>query len=210
MSHVIPVIDLAPALNGGAQARREVAAEIDRTCREIGFFTIRGHGVDPALIDELRARSYEFFDLPLEQKQRMAPADRQTPRGYRALGFEALSAGNDQATPPDLKEYYHFGRERWPDEPYYTSEEGQRYFIPNLWPDAPAGWSAVAERYYAEMERLTGEMMSLCALALGLDETFFATRIDRHITAMRVNHYPAQPSSPVASFGPAPIPTTAC
>ena len=63
MSHVIPIIDLAPALNGGAQARREVAAEIDRTCREIGFFTICGHGVDPALIDELRKADAADGDL---------------------------------------------------------------------------------------------------------------------------------------------------
>lgn len=198
MSNAIPVIDLAPALTGGATARRNVAEEIDRTCREIGFFTIRGHGVDPSLVDELRASSYQFFNQPLERKQLMVPADRNTPRGYRALGFEALSAGNDRATPPDLKEYYHFGREEWPDQAYYSSTEGRRYFIPNLWPDDPAGWSDVARRYYTEMERLTEKMMALCALALGLDETFFATKIDRHITAMRINHYPEQSSSPAS------------
>lgn len=149
MSSNIPVIDLTPALNGGEEARRKVADDIDRTCCEIGFFTIRGHGVDPALIDELRATSYVFFNQPLARKQLMTPADRQMPRGYRALGFEALSAGNDQVTPPDLKEYYHFGRERWPDDAYHTSPEGQRYFLPNQWPEEPAGWSEVAQRYYA-------------------------------------------------------------
>lgn len=196
--NVIPVIDLAPALNGSAEDRRAVAEEIDRTCREIGFFTIRGHGVDPALIDQLRAMSYDFFNRPLAQKQEMAPADSQTPRGYRALGLESLSAGNAQETPPDLKEYYHFGREQWPEEPYYISTAGQRYFIPNVWPDQPAGWADVAQRYYLELERLTEEMMSLCAIALGLDETFFADKIDRHITAMRINHYPQQTVSPLS------------
>jgi isopenicillin N synthase-like dioxygenase len=197
MLNVIPVIDLAPALNGSAEDRRAVAEEIDRTCREIGFFTIRGHGVDPALIDGLRAMSYDFFNQPLDQKQVMAPPDSQTPRGYRALGLESLSAGNSQETPPDLKEYYHFGREQWPEESYYTSAEGQRYFFPNVWPDQPAGWADVAQRYYLELERLTEEMMSLCAIALGLDETFFADKIDRHITAMRINHYPEQQVSPL-------------
>ena len=41
-------------------------------------------------------------------------------------------------------------------------------------------------------------MMSLCAIALGLDETFFADKIDRHITAMRINHYPQQTVSPLS------------
>lgn len=198
MMNAIPVIDLAPVLNGSAEDRRVVAEEIDRTCREIGFFTIRGHGIDPDLIDQLRDMSYDFFNQPLEKKQAMAPVDKQTPRGYRALGLESLSAGNAQETPPDLKEYYHFGREQWPEEPYYISAEGQRYFIPNVWPDQPAGWADVAQRYYLELERLTEEMMSLCAIALGLDETFFADKIDRHITAMRINHYPQQTVSPLS------------
>jgi len=197
MLNAIPVIDIAPALNGSSEERRAVALEIDRTCRQVGFFTIRGHGVDPALIDELRARSYDFFAQPLGQKQKMAPMDSQTPRGYRGLGFESLAAGNSQDTPPDLKEYYHFGREQWPDEPYYTSSEGQRYFIPNIWPDEPSGWADVAQRYYRALERLTEEMMGLCAIALGLDETFFADKINRHITAMRINHYPAQQGTPL-------------
>lgn len=196
MSQTIPVIDLAPALGGSAADRQAVAEEIDRTCREIGFFTIRGHGVDPVLIEQVRNTAYAFFNQPLEVKQTMAPAVPSTPRGYRGLGFEALSAGNDNATPPDLKEYYHFGREYWPDETYYTSAEGQRYFIPNVWPDEPAGWADVAERYYLALERLTEEMMALCALGLGLEESFFADKIDRHITAMRINHYPAQEVPP--------------
>lgn len=40
-------------------------------------------------------------------------------------------------------------------------------------------------------------MMSLCAIALGLDEHFFAQKIDRHISAMRINHYPAQEGTPL-------------
>jgi isopenicillin N synthase-like dioxygenase len=39
-------------------------------------------------------------------------------------------------------------------------------------------------------------MMKLAALGLGLDEHFFQDKIDRHITAMRINHYPAQTSLP--------------
>ncbi|MFI4988950.1 MAG: isopenicillin N synthase family dioxygenase, partial [Alphaproteobacteria bacterium] len=105
--------------------------------------------------------------------------------------------GNARPTPPDLKEYYHFGRERWPDDPYYTEGEGRSYFIPNLWPERPAGFAAAAERYYAAMERLSELMMELTALALGLKGDFFRDKIDRHITAMRLNFYPALAAAPV-------------
>jgi isopenicillin N synthase-like dioxygenase len=191
LTHV-PVIDLSRALNGSAEQRMQVAREIEVACTEIGFFSIRGHGVSTDLIDGLRDEARRFFNQPLQEKLKAQPEHIQTPRGYRALGFDSLSRGNAGAAPGDLKEYYHFGREHWPDEPYYTSEEGQRHFIPNRWPEGSPRFPDLADRYYKEMERLTSQMMSLVALALGLDEAFFEDKIDRHITAMRINFYPAQ------------------
>ncbi|GAA4339868.1 2-oxoglutarate and iron-dependent oxygenase domain-containing protein [Pigmentiphaga soli] len=198
MKQTIPVIDLAPALGGSRAERLAVARRIEAACTDIGFFTIRGHGVPLELIDALRGHASRFFNLPLEEKLRASPADPSVPRGYRALGFDALARGNADRAPGDLKEYYHFGRETWPDDPYYTGPEGQAYFIPNRWPERPAGFAAAASAYYAQMERLTASMMELAALALGIDEHFFADKIDRHITAMRINFYPAQQTPPEA------------
>lgn len=196
MAISIPVIDLAPAFEGSTAEKREVAREIDRTCTEIGFFTIRGHGVPIEIIRTLRDKGDAFFGLPLAEKMKAAPVDPATPRGYRGLGFEALSRGNAIATPHDLKEYYHIGRERWPDEPYFTAGEGPRYFIPNVWPASPEGFGAAAEHYYSAMEKLSERLMELTALALGLPETFFADKIDKHITAIRINYYPVQNEPP--------------
>ena len=149
------------------------------------------------VLGELRNTANAFFALPIEEKRRAVHPLPATPRGYRALGIEALSYGNDRTTPPDLKEYYHFGRETWPDEPYFTGAEGQRYFIPNIWPERPAGFREAARRYYAEMERISLALMRLAALGLGVDEHYFDDKIDRHITAMRLNFYPAQTETPL-------------
>jgi isopenicillin N synthase-like dioxygenase len=196
MAASIPVIDLAPAITGTEADRRAVAAQIDRTCTEIGFFTIRGHGVPTETVRTLREKADQFFALPVDQKSRAAPVDPATPRGYRGLGFEALSRGNAVTTPYDLKEFYHIGRERWPDEPYFTKGEGPRYFIPNLWPEYPAGFGDAADRYYRAMETLSERLMGLTALALGVPETFFADKIDKHITAIRINYYAEQKEPP--------------
>ena len=107
----IPVIDLSAARIGGLASRQAVAREIDATCREIGFFTIAGHGVPAATMDELRSKAHAFFALPLEEKRSAIHPVAGTPRGYRAQGLEALAHANAGATPPDLKEFYHFGRE---------------------------------------------------------------------------------------------------
>jgi isopenicillin N synthase-like dioxygenase len=190
MKAQIPVIDLSGALAGDPAARVRTGKEIDRTCTEIGFFTITGHGVPGEVIRGLNTKAHEFFALPMAEKFEVMPADIKHPRGYKPVGYEALGHGNANMTPPDLKEYYHFGRESWPDEPYFTSAEGQRYFIPNVWPRNPAGFGEAAARYYAAMERLVREMMCLTALGLGLRENFFDDKIHRHITAMRLNFYP--------------------
>lgn len=192
----IPVIDLSEALAGDTAARVRTGREMDRICREIGFFTITGHGVPAGVMDRLRDTANEFFALPLDEKLQAAHPVKGTPRGYIALGVEALSHGNAIETPPDLKEYYHFGRESWPNEAYYTSGEGQRYFRPNIWPARPSGFAEAAASYYAAMEALTVEMMRLAALGLGIPERFFDDKIDRHITAMRLNHYPEQHEAP--------------
>src|SRR5882724_529554 len=48
-----------------------LSAEVDRTCREIGFMVISGHGVDPDLIAAVEDVSRTFFDLPLEEKMQI-------------------------------------------------------------------------------------------------------------------------------------------
>ncbi len=72
MSASIPVIDLQAALAGDPAERLRVGRQIDDTCRQIGFFTIKGHGVDLTLIETLRAQSYAFF----EQRSRSSSRSR--------------------------------------------------------------------------------------------------------------------------------------
>ncbi|QXM25425.1 2-oxoglutarate and iron-dependent oxygenase domain-containing protein [Elioraea tepida] len=60
----VPVIDIAPFRTGDAAAKRRVAAEVGRAVDGIGFLVITGHGIDAGLVDEVRAVSAAFFDLP--------------------------------------------------------------------------------------------------------------------------------------------------
>ena len=184
MQREIPVVDLTSVFTGDAAARLRTGRHIDRICTEIGFFTITGHGVPPDVMCGLNRKAHAFFALPMEEKQKVMPVDIKTPRGFKPVGYEALGYSNANMTPPDLKEYYHFGRDSWPDEPYFTSPEGR------LWPERPVGFREAATRYYTEMEKLVGNLMCISALGLGLEEHFFDDKIDRHITAMRLNFYP--------------------
>ncbi len=192
----IPLIDLEPFIRGTAEGRARVAAAMREAAEQIGFFAITGHGVSPGTMDALYAKAHAFFDLPLDEKQRMAPPRPDFPRGYKAVGFEALAAGNESKTPPDLKEYYHFGRPTVPDDPYYRGAEGGKHFFDNRWPAAPQGFSKAADAYYGAMEGLSVTLCRIAALALELPEHYFDDKIDRHITAARINYYPRQDDPP--------------
>src|SRR5687767_7714158 len=69
----IPVIDIAPFLSGTPEGRAGVPAAIRKAAEEIGFFAIVGHGVPRTTMDALYETAHAFFDLPLEEKQRVAP-----------------------------------------------------------------------------------------------------------------------------------------
>src|SRR5260370_8500628 len=167
------VIDLSAARSGGLASRQAVAREVDAAGGEIGLFTIAGHGVPIATMDQLRSKAHAFFALPLEEKRSAIHPVPGTPRGYRAQGLEALALASAGATPPDLKEFYHFGRESWPNEPYYTGPEGRNYFMPNLWPLKPQGFANAAQAYSPAMIKPPTLMPLLTALALDLEEHFF-------------------------------------
>jgi isopenicillin N synthase-like dioxygenase len=193
----IPVIDLTAARTGGLDARRAAARAMDEACREIGFFTITGHGVPRAVMDTLRAKAHEFFALPLDKKREAIPKEPGNPRGYRAMGLESLAQGNvKNAIPPDLKEFFHLSRDGWADDDYHNGPEGRRYFIPNIWPAEPKGFREAAAAYYAAVEGVVALLMRLTALALGRDEHFFDDKIDKHISAVRLNFYPEQAALP--------------
>ncbi len=196
MTSPVPVIDIAPFLHGDAAARAGVAAAVDAACTDIGFLIVSGHGVPDALVDEMRAVSRAFFDQPVADKLVLRmPPDRY--RGYIAMGNEALANSMDEASPPDLKESFSIGPIGVADDAYHRAARPGNFFAPNMWPATPAGFRPAWERYYREMEGLSATLMQIFAMGLGMDEDFFAGKIDRHITNFSVIHYPDQAAEPL-------------
>jgi isopenicillin N synthase-like dioxygenase len=93
----LPVIDIAPLL-AGTSGQQDVARKIAAACRDTGFFYISGHGVASATIARLDEAARTFFDLPHDEKMKIAMA-----RGGRAWrGFFPVG-GEQTSGKPDLK-----------------------------------------------------------------------------------------------------------
>ena len=199
MRHMtVPVIDIAPFLAGTPEGKNQVAEQIGRACKDIGFLTIVGHGIPRNLIEATYRVSKEFFDLPLEEKMKVArPAPDQV-RGYSPLGDEGLSYSLDEVAPGDLKESLSIGPTDVPNEDYYHCDTAGPHFAPNLFPTAIPELEAIWTEYFQAMETLSADLMRMFALALDLPEDFFEDKIDKHISMFRVLNYPEQVKEPSA------------
>src|SRR4051812_29990123 len=67
----IAVLDIGVFLNGNAQDQARFAEAFGAALREIGFAVLTGHGVDPALYDDMHDAVFDLFtSTPLEEKMR--------------------------------------------------------------------------------------------------------------------------------------------
>ena len=195
----VPVIDIAPFLGGNEAARRAVAGAIDGACREIGFFTITGHGIPEELIAETRAQAVAFFGQPEAEKLKVERPPQKVSRGYNRFRDRSLSYTLGVAAPPDLQEAYAFGPEAITGEDYDPDDPATAMLAGNLWPERPEGFRDTMLAYYDAMSALGAHMMRIVAMALDVDEDFFADKFDHQSSNSRLIHYPAQDEPPEES-----------
>ena len=187
----VPVIDIS-GLSGDQAAKQAVADRIGAACRDTGFFCITGHGVAPKLIADVREAALAFFDQPDAEKraiERRAPSY----RGYVPLESEGLARSTgDAGAAADLKEAFSMGPVDVPPDAYHSSDIAAPHFAANRWPQTPASFRPAFEAYYGVLADLANRLLGGFALALGLQEDWFADKVDRHISNVRALHYPAQ------------------
>ena len=192
----IPLIDISPFLEGTPEGRDKVAAEVKHACEEIGFFLIKGHGVDQSLIDATYDSAADFFKLPIDEKLKIKQPPGNTPRGYTPFKGETLSASLGKAAPADLKEMIDMGPVDVPEGEYFHGEQAAFYFYPNLYPEKPDAFKPTMETYYRRMNRLANDLMGIFAHALDLPDDFFFDKLDKNISAVRVICYAEQSEAP--------------
>jgi isopenicillin N synthase-like dioxygenase len=186
----IPLIDLGASRLGGEEGRVQVSREIDQACREIGFFTVHGHGIDKKVFEDAHSASKTFFQLPLADKLSCKlstgftlPQDPYTPYGYSGLLEENAYAYMGQpGKPADYVEKISAGRLILDDDE------------PLPFPDSDLGRDLrrKLKSYYMACERLAVMLTELFTIPLGLQRDHFLVRMDRANDSMRSHFYPGQ------------------
>jgi isopenicillin N synthase-like dioxygenase len=193
----VPVINIAPFAQGSQAERREVARRVDEACTDIGFLVISGHGVPPSLFADVAAASRAYLDLPLTEKMQVLRPAPDVTRGYIPLEGESVARSQGDATAPgDLNESLMIGPVDVADDAYHFGPAAGKHFHPNLWPRRPAGLKEAYTGYYRAISSLAATLMRIFALGLDLPDDFFDSKIDRHISRLRVRNYPAPATPP--------------
>ena len=97
----IPIVDLAP-WRGDAAAKAAFADELRDICHNVGFFVLTGHGIDPAMVDNVFSTSEAFFALPEEQKRLIDKRQSRHFRGWEPVGAEYTNNRPDMREQIDL------------------------------------------------------------------------------------------------------------
>ncbi|MGZ3684947.1 MAG: isopenicillin N synthase family dioxygenase [Bdellovibrionota bacterium] len=175
----LPVIDASPLFTADKPARARLAASIAAACRTFGFFYVTGHGIEPAVLENLAAASRRFFALPQSAKEEIAMS-----RGGRAWRGWFPVGGELTSGKPDVKEGIYFGTELPGGDP-------RPLHGANLFPAQVPELRAAVFEYQAQATRAAHALMEGLALSLGLDDQYFRRTYTSDPTALfRVFHYP--------------------
>lgn len=180
----IPIVNISSLLNGNEDV--SVAKQIRAACIEHGFFYVSGHGVCESLQAELELLSQTFFELPEEEKMKIAMSlGGRTWRGFFPLGDE-LTSGK-----PDQKEGIYFGMQLDDEHPKVktrTPLHGK-----NLFPQKPEKLGQVVLQYMEAVTKVGHAVLRGMALSLELPATYFESSITKDpFILFRIFHYPKQ------------------
>lgn len=192
VSFEVPTIDISAFDGDDPVASAAVVDAVRTACENVGFFLLADRGGVPEdLVRDALAASRGFFELPLDEKMRVASLKK---------GYIPVDGCDNAVRPTSLHEKFSCSRvdlatvDR--SDPYYdpsASPQAELYFgEDNRWPGAPDGFRDAWERYYVAMESLTRRLLRIFARALrakGGDD-FFADKCRRHVSNLVALRYP--------------------
>jgi isopenicillin N synthase-like dioxygenase len=171
----VPVLDLGRLDSEPGK----LVAEAGSAYRQFGFCGFRNHGISDRVINDAYDVFLAFFALPDEVKQRYRSSSGGQ-RGYTPFGIEQA---RDHAV-PDLKEFWHVGRELGAGNPW------PEILQPNRWPEEIPDFRDKSLALYAALDGLGSRILGIIARFLGLAPDWFEPHIGFGNSILRAIHYP--------------------
>lgn len=184
--NIIPSVHLADFLSDDPIRKQKFIQEIGNAYENIGFVALKGHFLDDKLVADLYTEIKNFFDLPLEIKEKYEIPGIGGQRGYVSFGKEAAKGKKEG----DLKEFWHFGQ-YVEDNPALEAEYPANVIVEEL-----PKFNEIGKETYRMLEKTAKYVLRALALHLGLEETYFDNYIKNGNSILRPIHYPPIQNEP--------------
>ena len=184
----IATLDMAPFLAGSSEEKARFAKDLVKALGEIGFAVLTGHGVDPALYDEIDEAVLELFETtPLQDKMRFEAAR----HGSVSQGYFPIEHTSEIHS--DLVEGWVFCRRAFD----LQDRSDTQFRAEDYWPNArfEQRFRKVIEAH----EPLFIPVAQAILQGLGSDPHFLDEKLTGTNFGLRLNYYPAMTEEQASS-----------
>ena len=184
----LPIIDISPLSQPNTKAWQDVITQIDKACRELGFFYITGHGIPQSQFDYIESKAQALFSLPEADKQAISIESSANHRGWGRLSAEKLDPQGEL----DCKESFDMALDLSP--LHSQVKKCPKLYGPNQYPNLD-GFTQAMNQHYSLTLDVGLKVLSAMALALEQNEDFFTQKFNFPVSVLRLLHYPSQHTS---------------
>ena len=182
----IPSVNLEDFLSKDPNKKQKFINEIGHAYETIGFVALKGHFLDDTLVNNLYSEIKNFFELPVETKEKYEIPGIGGQRGYVSFGKESAKGKKEG----DLKEFWHFGQ--------YVEDDAEKAkeYPENVLVNELTNFNEVGKETYKMLEKTAKYVLRSLALHLSLEETYFDQYIKNGNSILRPIHYPPIATEP--------------
>ncbi|PIN11382.1 Iron/ascorbate family oxidoreductase [Handroanthus impetiginosus] len=173
----VPVIDL-----GGASNDEEIVRLISEASRDWGIFQVVNHGISGEVISKLQKVGREFFDLPKEEKEKIAKTSESGIEGYGTTLQKEIE-----------------GKKGWVDHLFHKIWPPAAINY-KFWPKNPPSYREANEEYAQRLREVSDKLIRWLSVGLELEEQELKVAMggDDTIYLMKINYYPPCPRPDLA------------
>ncbi|XP_010272749.2 PREDICTED: protein SRG1-like [Nelumbo nucifera] len=173
----LPVIDMQALFS--AESMDSELARLDTACRDWGFFQFVNHGVSSSLLEKLKSKIHEFFNLPMEEKKKLW----QKPGDMEGFG-QGFVVSEDQKLD-------------WADQ-FFIISLPTHLRKPHLFPKLPLPFRETLNAYTLEMNKLAMNILLQMTKSLKMKGEEMNEFFEDGMQGIRINFYPQCPQPELA------------
>jgi len=176
----IPIVDISQLFTSTLDSNNDIIKQIYDSLSNQGFFYITHHGLSTEELQFILNQSKKFFEIPVEEKKRIARKDNIGSNGYVAIGVENLD--DNQPGSIDYKEAMDI-----------CVSDPHPLYASNQWPDEVylPGWRKNVEEFTKKLQIIGDILLQAFGVAMGVSAGFFAENyFENQSSIVRFLRYP--------------------